>query len=269
MFSLIWTTIKERKWPVIIYSAASVLMLLMYVALYPSLQSQMQQLLDVLKSMPEGLLKALGSAPDQLSNFTLESLLASKQFNLVFQLLAAILAISIAGNDLAAEIENGTIKFLLSQPISRQKIYFARFISGVMLILIFVAFSTLSVIPMAAAFHVAYVASSYYKLFFVASLYSLAVYAIAYFLSAISSSKGRVYGISAGIITIMYIAFLVSALKDSLDKLEYASFFHYLAPDLLSTGKIDNFGVWIFALTIIIFVALGAIMFQKRDISTT
>ena len=269
MTKLIWATIKERKWPVLIYCAASVLLLLLYVALYPSLQAQSQQLAEVLKSMPENLLKALGSAPDQLSNFTLEALLASKQFSMVWQLLAAILAISIAGNDLAGEIERGTVEFLLSQPVSRLKLYFARFISGSILLTIFAAVSTLLVIPMAAAFNVAYVADTYYKLFFVAWLYSLAVYAFAYFLSALNSSKGRVYGISAALITIMYVAFLVSALKDSLDKLKYISFFHYFSADLLTSGQIDKLGVLIFILTIVIFLGLGAVVFEERDIATT
>lgn len=267
MINLIWEEVKERKWSVVIYSIVSILLLLLYVALFPSLQSQTQQLTEVLKSMPEGLLKALGSSPAQLSNFNLEALLASKQFSLVFQLLAAILAISIAGNDISGEIEKGTIEFLLSQPISRLKFYFSRFFSGVILLTIFVACSTLAVIPLAAAFHVAYVADIYYKLFWVALLYSVAIYAFSYFLSAIFSNKGRVYGISAGIITFMYVAFLVSALKDNLDKLKYLSFFHYFSPDILFNGTIDKLGVLIFVLTIIVFTFLGAIVFSRRDIA--
>ena len=267
MINLIWETIKERKWPVLIYSIASILLLLLYVALFPSLQSQTQQLTEVLKSMPENLLKALGSSPAQLSNFTLEALLASKQFSMVFQFLAAILAISIAGNDISGEIERGTIEFLLSQPVSRLKFYFARFFSGVILLTIFVACSTLAVIPLAAGFHVTYVVDIYYKLFWMALLYSVAIYAFSYFLSAIFSSKGRVYGISAGIVTFMYIAFLISALKDNLDKLKYLSFFHYFSPDILFSGTVDKLGVLVFVLVIIIFTTIGAILFNRRDIA--
>lgn len=268
MTRLIWETIKERKWPVIIYGVSSVLLLLLYVALYPSLQAQTQQLIDVFKSMPENLMKALGSSPSQLSNFTLETLLASKQFGFVWQFLAAILAISIAGNDLSGEIEKGTIEFLLSQPVSRLKLYFARFISGLILLTIFAAVSTLLVIPLAIAYNVPYVADSYYKLFLVAWLFSLAVYAIAYCLSAIFSAKGRVFGIGAGLITVMYVAFLVSALKDSLDSLKYISFFHYFSSDVLTSGIVDKLGVLIFILTIVVGVGIGAIVFENRDITT-
>lgn len=267
MINLIWETIKERKWSVIVYSTVSILLLLLYVAIFPSLQSQTQQLTEVLKTMPEGLLKALGSSPAQLSNFNLEALLASKQFSMVFQFLAAILAISIAGNDIAGEIEKGTIEFLLSQPVSRLRFYFARFFSGVILLTIFVACSTLVVIPIAAAFNVSYVTDVYFKLFWVALLYSLAIYAFSYFLSAIFSNKGRVYGISAGVITFMYVAFLFSALKENLDKLKYLSFFHYFSPDILFSGTVDKLGVLIFTLVIIVFVTIGAILFSQRDIT--
>jgi ABC-2 type transport system permease protein len=268
MIKLIWANIKERKWTFIIYTVSSVLFLLLYVALFPSLQSQAQQLTEVLKTLPANLLKALGSDPSQMRNFTLEALLASKQFSLFWQMLAAFFAISIAASDLAGEIEKGTIEFLLSQPISRLKLYFSRFLSGSILLTIFTAASTLLVIPMSAAFKISYNASAYYKLFFVALLFALALYAIAFCLSAIFSTRSKVFGIGAATIITMYAAFLFSALKDSLDKLKYISFFHYLPPDLLTSGKIDNVGVWVFILTIIISVTIGAIVFQKRDIVT-
>jgi ABC-type transport system involved in multi-copper enzyme maturation permease subunit len=179
------------------------------------------------------------------------------------------LAISIAGNDLSGDIEKGTIEFLLSQLLSRLKLYFARFISGSILLIIFSAVSTLLVMPMARAFNVAYNAEIYYKLFLVASLFSLAVYAIAYCLSAIFSNKGKVFGFGAAIITIMYIAFLVSSLKDSLGSLKYVSFFHYFSADLLFTGNIDKLGILIFVLTIVAGVGIGAAVFERRDIATS
>ena len=267
MISLIWTTIKERKWSVTVYSAMSVLFLLLYVALFPSLQAQTQALTEVLKSMPEGLLKALGSSPSQLSNFTLEALLGSKQFSMVFQLFAAILAFGIAASDLSGEIENGTIEYLLSQPVSRLKLYLARFISGVVLLTIFVAASTLLVIPMAAIFHVQYIANIYYQLFFDGLLFSLALYSIAYFFSAIFSNRGKVVGISSGILITMYVAFIISALKENLDKAKYSSLFHYFPGEILNGGGIDKFGVLIFVLIIIVFTTAGAIIFSKRDIT--
>jgi ABC-2 type transport system permease protein len=262
---LTWATIKERKWSVIIYSIVSILLLLLYVSLFPSLQSQGQALNVVMKSLPPNLLKALGSSATE--KFTLESLLASKQFSFVFQLYAAILAISIAGLDISSEIEKGTIEFLLSQPISRLKFYFARFLSGFILITIFVVASTLTIIPLAAAFHISYNLPVYYKLFFMAELFSLAIYSISYFFSSWFSAKSKVSICSAVIITIMYVAFLFSTLKENLDKLKYISFFHYFPPDLLTTNTIDKVGVWVFTITIIVFVTFGAIIFNKRDVA--
>ncbi|MCX6810466.1 MAG: ABC transporter permease subunit [Candidatus Berkelbacteria bacterium] len=258
---------KERKWPMLIYSMSSILLLLLYVALYPSMASQSQQLAEVMKSMPEALMKALGSSAAQLTNFSLEALLASKQFSVVFQALAAIFAISIAANDLAGEIETGTIEFLLSQPISRTKLYFSRFFSGSLLLIIFCILSTVTVIPIAKLFHVDYSAVVYWRLLFVSVLYSLAIYSFSYVLSAIFSVKGRVTGIAGGIITLMYVVFIISSLKESLDKLKYLSFFHYFSADVLYTG-VDKLGVWIFIAIIIICTTAGALVFNQRDIST-
>jgi len=266
MLRIIWETMKERKWPVIIYCAASVLLLILYIALFPSLQTQSQQLTEVLKSMPDNLLKAFGSSADQLSNFTLESLLASKQFSMMFQLLAAILAISIAANDLSGEIEIGTIDFLLSQPVSRLKFYFARFLSGTFLLTIFVVLSTIVVMPIAGLFHVVYNPEIYWKLFVVAWLYTIAFYAFSYLLSVIFSAKGRVFAITAGMLTAMYAVYLISVLKENLDKLKYLSFFHYFSADIMYSGQIDKTGALIFIITIIGGLLIGAVIFDRRDI---
>lgn len=268
MINIIWTTIKERKWGVIIYSVVSVLLLLLYISLYPSLEEQSQQLTEVMKSFSPELLKALGSSPEQLSNFTLEALLASKQFSAIFPFMAAILAIGIAGNDIAGEIENGTIQFILSQPISRLKFYFARYFANVILLTIFVAVSTVLTMPLASAYNVAYNGDIYPKLFLIAELFTIAVYSLGFLLSAIFSNKGRVVAIMAGVVTIMYIGFIVSVLKESLDKIKYISFFHYFSPDVLYSGNIDTISVCVFGSTIFLSIILGAIIFQKRDFAT-
>lgn len=267
MISIIFQTIRERKWSYAIYIAISVLLLLLYVALFPSLQSQSQQLAEVLKTMPANLLKALGSSADQLSNFTLEALLASKQFSFPFQMLAIILGVAVAGTDISGEIENGTITFLLSQPVSRMKLYFSKYLAEVMMLTIFVAASTLVVIPLAVLFHVDYNAGIYFKLFWVAELFTIAVFSFSYMLSALFSTRGKVFGIASGLFALMYIVFIFSAIKESLDKLKYLSFFHYFSPDILYSGTIDKLGVGIFVAVIIVTTSIGAIYFVKRDIT--
>jgi hypothetical protein len=78
-----------------------------------------------------------------------------------------------------------------------------------------------------------------------------------------------VYGVGAGMLAVMYTAFLVAALKDSLDKFKYISFFHYFPPDLLTSGTIDKVGVWVFVIVIVVFTSFGALIFDERDIATS
>jgi len=265
MLKLICSTIWERKWPVLIYCGSSLLLLLIYVAIFPSMQAQTQQLIQILQSMPKAILSAFGSA--NITNFTLENLLVSKYFSLVWPLLAAILGISMAGNDVAYEVEKGTIEFLLAQPISRTKIYFARFLAEIFALAIFSALSTISVIPMAIAFHINYVAINYFKLFLMAILFAWTIYALSLFFSCLFSNKGRVYGVMGTIIIAMYVASLVATLKDSLDKLKYLSFFYYFTSNILVDGKFNWLAIILFSIIIIIFLVLGLVVFQKRDIA--
>jgi ABC-2 type transport system permease protein len=267
MAKLIWSTIWERKWPVLIYCASSVILLFLYISLYPSLQSQMQSLNQLMATFPKGVLTAFGIT--NLTNFTLESLLVSKQFGLVWPLLAGILGISLAGNDLAREIEQGTIEFLLAQPISRAKLYWSRFIAEISALIVFAAVSTLPAIPIAMAFHVDYIGVNYFKLFLVATLFAWAIYSMSMFFSALFSTKGRVYGVMSGIVVAMYVAFLLSTLENSLDKLKYFSFFHYFTANVLIDGKFDWLAMVVFSATIIVFTILGLIIFKRRDIAIT
>ena len=96
----------------------------------------------------------------------------------------------------------------------------------------------------------------------------------------------KISGISFGVVILLLLLMLVSpflfkdklaaAVKSTANKklkteLNFSgidvSFFHYFPGEILNGGGIDGWGVLVFSLTIIVFVTLGAIIFQKRDIA--
>lgn len=270
MFKQFYTTFFNRYGAVLIYCLAALGLSVMYVGLYPSLQTQSQQYADIFNAFPESFMKAFGLSSAQGFLFSLESFIATEHFSLIWPILAIILSLSLAANNLVEEIERGTMEFLLSLPVSRLKLYFARYLSGAFFILIFTAISIFSIILGAKIFDVSYMSDNYLKLFYIASLFSLAIYSIAMFFSALLSEKSKVYAVSVAIVIVMYIINIISALKDKLSDLQYLSFFHYFnASNILVRGEVDNHSIWVFALTTLVFFIAGAIVFDDRDIATT
>ena len=267
MWALFKRTIKDRKLVWFIYIITICVFLLMHTSIFPSFKDQQIDISKMMESMPEGFVQAFGLDDYDMSIF--ENYIAAEEFSLMWPLLLIILAISTAGAAIASEIEKGTIELLISQPISRTGLYVSRYFSGVIFLIGYVVITLLFLITVAKLFGIDLQLSHYPTLGLMGLLFGWAIYSIAFFLSSIFSDRGKVYFVSAGLIVFMYALNLVSILKESLKSLKYLSFFNYFnANDLLIRNEIDNVGIIVFVLVIILFSVSGLITFNRRDIST-
>lgn len=265
MFNIYWQTIKDKKWSLLIYSLAVILFLWMYIALFPTFKDQMSNLEAYMKSLPESIMKAFGF---ELQAFrTLEGFLASEQFSLIWPIMLIALVTSCSSTYLGGEIEKKTIGILLSQPVSRIKIFFGKYLAGVSYLIIFTAVSIFSIFPLAQIYSIGYNTERFYKLCLVSFLFGLALFSLSMFFSAIFSEKNKPIFISVSLLILMYFLNIISGLKENLDKLKYFSFFYYYQPpQILNHNNIDKWTWWVFGGTIIITIILGLIWFNKRDI---
>lgn len=261
IWQLCLITIKNKKWLFIILTLIDVLLVLLYVAMWPSIQAQSADLNKLLESMPVSLLKAFNAYTD--FNTGVESLLISKQFGMVLPILALILANSLAGSAIAGEIDRNTIHLYLSQPISRAKYYWSRYFTGVVLLIIFSAASVLVAVPFAAMFNLDITVSHYYTFTLSTILFSWTIFAIGYCASAFFSDGGKVTLITVGLFLVMYVFNVVSQLTDSLANLKYFSLMYYFGP----AADLVPYSVPVFVALILIFSLAGFFLFQKRDIS--
>lgn len=241
-------------------------MLLLYVATYEASLNSMQQLQELVKTYPKGLLDAIGLS--DLSLDTIEKYLNSKHFSLMWPIMAIILAISRGGSQFAGEIQNGTIGLLLSQPVERWRIFAAKYLAGLIAIIVFVVVSTFGSIPLAYAFgfdsHPIILVSAAILL----TLFMWSVYSLAVMLSVWANEKGTVYALTGSIMIFMYVVYIVSLLTDSLSGLKYYSLFHYFdTQSVLATGHIGWESYAVFG-GLIVATSIAAICrFLQRDVS--
>lgn len=266
MFQIAKRIFKDRWIALLSYLLGSVGLVFLYVALLPMVQESQVQVQEVLKSMPEGLLKAFGIVGVDLNS--LEALLAMKHFNLVWPALLIFLLVSFAGGVIAGEIENRTIEITLASAKSRTKIFLGKYLSGIIYMAIFVVVSVLSAIPIAKFYGYDYSAHNYYTLMYLSLGLGFAVYGISFLLSSIFSSRSRVYAVSGLLYIAMYVLFIVVELNQSLENLKYLSFFYYYGVnDALIFDKLSSTSMIVFILCGLIPSIAALQIFNKRDIS--
>ncbi len=266
MIPIIKNEIWGRRLSLLAYCGIGLGLLLMYIALFPSLQASSAQLEKVLQAYPKGMFDAFGI--QDLTFSTIDKFLAIELFTFTWPILAIVFTMSRAGNSLAGEIERRTMGIYLSLPISRLKIYFSKYIAQFISVALFISFTILIIIPLTWLFgqtssiqHVLEVAA-------LAMFFMSAILSAIFCLSALLSDRSRVYMIAGGLLLVMYVANVVAALKPSWSWLHHESIFYYFnTQELLSKGQLKPESFVIFFVASVVFVAIGALIFNKRDIA--
>lgn len=266
MMAMIKTTLAQKRVAIIAYSLGGVALVWMYVAMYPSLAAQVGTYNELLKSMPTSILRAFGADKIGLMNF--EGLLGTKQYGFTWPLMLLFLMVSLAGSSITGEIEKTNIGLWLSQPVSRAQIFWSKYIGGMIALLIFLLFSVVAVLPIAALYKVDVSAADIWRLTLTGGLFGWAVFGLTMLVGAIFSEKSRVYGTVAGLLLLMYVANIVAGLNDKLVKLKYVSFFYYYnVSDLLTGGHIMASSVLVFVVIGLVASVGAVIVFARRDIA--
>ena len=267
MLPILIRTIKDKKVSLIVYCVAAALIMWMYVAMFPTIQEEAESFNELIKNYPEGFMKAFG-IDEQITFDKVENFLSIEHFSLVWPIMMIFFMIAIATFSLATEVEKGTAEILLSRPVSRVEIFLARYLAGIIILLIFTLISVYSLIPLAELHNIEYALENYCTMTILGLLFGWAVFSFAMMLSAIFSEKGRVYMIGGMTIVGMYIANVASSLLEKLENLQYISFFHYYDYQAaLVENHIDELSIYVFIGVAVVCTCVGLIWFNKRDVA--
>ena len=266
MWTIFTRILKDRRLLILIYTLAAVAFLWMYVGFFPSFKDQTSSVEQLLSSYPESLMKAFNI--DFKSFSTVEGFVSTEQFSFMWPIMIIFMLTGFAGACFSGEVEKGTAELLLSQPISRIKIFIARYLAGITMLLFFVFFSIFALIPLCKIYDIALTNTHIYTMSILSFLFGLAIYSISMFFTAVFSDKGKVYFITGGILILMYVLNILSGIKENLADLKYGSFFYYFNPTkALVYGEIDHWSYLIFIGTAVIMFVLSLIWISKRDVA--
>ena len=262
---IIFQSLRDRFVTVVSYSAGAILLMLMYMAIYPTVKAQADQLNAFLEHMPKGIMQVFGMG--SINYAILGNYLSSEQFSLMWPILVIFLTISLGAGWLAGEIEKGTIELSLAQPISRLQLFWGRYTAAAVYLAVFCIASIISIIPIAAAFGFEYSTKGVLSLALVGFLFGLSILSASFFFSAMFSERSRVYLAMSIVLVGMYALNIIASLKPSLSSLGRLSFFHYFVPSpALSDGIITHWAYPVFIGASMVCTLFAAWIFVKRDI---
>lgn len=258
--------VKQRRWAIIGFSLIALLFLALYVSIYPSFQKETAKFDELLKAYPKALLEAFNIEQLQMSKF--EGYISAEHFSFVWPLMAILFSLSMAGVAIAGEIERGTMAVLLSLPIGRMRLYFAKYLGGLLAIFIFVLASIVSVWPLAQVADLSISALNLGRVTLLSLCFAWAIFSLGFMVSAMVKEKAKVYFSIGGLLILMYVAKIVSGLIDSMDKFKYASFFYYYSPDkAIVHGDLSSLSIAVFVSVAVMATAIGLLVFVRRDVS--
>ncbi|KKP88724.1 MAG: hypothetical protein UR93_C0009G0012 [Berkelbacteria bacterium GW2011_GWA2_35_9] len=268
MTTLIIRTLRDRIASIFTYSIGGLAFAEMYVAMFPSIQSKSDQFSELFSAYPEEFMKVFGMDKNSLIFDSVEKFISIEHFSIVFPILLFSMFIGWGGSAIAGEIDKNTLGFLLSKPLSRIKIFFAKYFAGIIALLILLVISILGIIPLAEIHNVTYKTSNFLTISLLSFFLGLAVLSMSMFFSTLFNEKGKTYFITTGLLITMYVLNVMPSLKENLADLKYGSFFYYYDyQKALLENKIEWQSIWVFVIITIIFTIIGAWWFNKRDIS--
>ncbi len=266
MLPITFRALRDRRISLLVFALGSVLLLWMYVGMYPSIQAQSASFQEAFKNYPEGILKVLNV--EQLDFSHVENFIAMEQFSIVWPMLVIFLLLAMSAGSIAGEAERGTAELLLSRPVSRGRIFWEKYFAGCLVLVGFSAVSSFAIIPFAALHDVPYVLSRFTTMFFLCVLFAWAIFSLGMVASAFASERSRAYGVAGGALVLMYVLTIVSALKENVENFKYLSFFSYFdSSAALNRGEISLASIIVFTTFALAATVIAAWRFQKRDVA--
>ncbi|MFH1149165.1 MAG: ABC transporter permease subunit [Actinomycetota bacterium] len=223
--SLILKTVRERWRMAAIFAGVIVGYALLLAAIYPSIGKVK---VDYAKQIPKAFAKFFGASTFNITTYN--NYVAIQFLTLMWVILVAAFVISMARRMVAGELKDGTLEFLLSQPVQRWRLLSVQAMLLLAAIVGFVLVTVGSLVAFGAAFGVmeTYAGYAAFILPAIALLTAIAGYSILF--SALFKDPGRAALAAAGLTLLFYLINFAASYWTRIEFIGWASIFKYYQP---------------------------------------
>lgn len=257
--------LKMKIKSIIIWSLSLAGFIIFYMAFFPSMTNDSQALDSIMNSLPEEMLQALGLR-EGLSIATLTG-----YFTLTFTMIQLAIAIQSANygfSILTEEERDLTADFLMTKPVSRNRVYFGKLIAAFLSLIITAIVLGISCFIALELFNAgqSYEWNNVIKLLLTVPIFQLIFLSLGMIISLLFKKVRSVLSLSMGLAIGLYVINSVRAIVDS-EILGYISPYYYFEPGvILKSGEYDWMSMILGLGIIIISLMSSYIVYNKRDI---
>ncbi|HXD53556.1 MAG TPA: ABC transporter permease subunit [Solirubrobacteraceae bacterium] len=258
MIALVIAQLNERRRSPLSWGLPLGLWSAFVVGIYPSIESALSK---AVRNYPHALKEAFGIG--ELS--TVREYLHAEMLSLIVPLAVGYLAVRAVSSALSGAAESGRLDVLLSAPVSRRAIVAAGFIATAIELLIVLLLALLLAMLGSALAGAGLPFSSALAGFLNVWPLALLFAALGIVATGVTLRTSIVTGAVAGVLVGMYVLDLVGRLDTSLDGIRYASVFRYYGKAV--EEGIDPLSFIGVTATAVALAAVGAVLFERRDLS--
>lgn len=263
MFNLFFKTLHDKRFFILGWSLGLAFLGFVMTSFFPSFNGG--QIDELLETLPPALQGLVGDLQDWRE---LPGYLGSQIFDIRLPIFVSILSILLAIGLTVGEEDKGQLRTLISLPISRRGIVFAKWLA--MVVICFTA-SLATVIGVEVGLLVIGETVDQTVLLRLGLFTWLLVTTLATIIFAIGLSTGKRALTTAVAIIVTIGSFLLSTFSQAvewLEEYEFLSFFHYFPAVDIAKGTIEWGNVVFYAACLLVALLLTWVVFPRRDVKS-
>lgn len=263
MRSLFGKTLFDKRWFIFGWAAVMFFMVFLVMSFYPSF-SQTGAFDQLAGAVPDALKVFLGD-PD--SFHTIKGYIATQLYDIRVPLLLMIMALVLAQGLAGSEEEKGSLRTLLTTPLSRSRIVWERWAAGVIICGVMIIATVIGSYVGAAVIGEAVPGDMIWRLALMSWLFAVAAFSITYAVGTAWGSRGLMMGVG---LTVTFGSFIISSFAKSVEWLEpfkYLSLLNYYDTNSIKESVFNIADIWLLLCLIVIFMLIAQLVFRRRDVS--
>ncbi len=248
----------------IIWISIIIAMFIMVFAIYPSMTKDAELMNQLLSAFPKEMLEPFNM--DVIGIGTVFGWIATEGF-MMLTLVGGVYFAMMGSNILLKEENDGTIEFLYSKPITRNKIIISKLLTGFTYILLFnICISTVILLGLILSKDLNIL--QWFLISIIPIIIHLFFFSISFLVSIFLTKTRKSTGLSLGLLFGFYLLNVLGAMSEKIEFLKYLSPFYYInARSIITDSKIEGLNCIIVLIASIIFVGLAFKLFNKKELT--
>ncbi|MBP0725666.1 permease [Bacillus sp. RG28] len=256
--------LKKNSKLILGYALGSSLFLLAMTTIFPSMKTVINEKMSMLKDMPKGMLAAFG-LEQGLSITSVPDFLSTEYYSMIFLVLMTLFTLSLAAKLLSHLVEQGSMAYILSTPVSRIKVVLT--IMGVFITgLFFTLFCNFTFSYLGAVLVGEKIKdlSAFFNLHLVGFLFFFAIGGYCFLFSTLLTEEKKAVAYAGGLTLLFYLLDLMGRLSDKFEMARYVSVFYLYQPSEILKNNINILSVSLILFIIGFITYFAALFVFKR-----